>query len=145
MIFNLLNEQGAQKARERLEKLIERKSEAVTITEHKKRTLPQNALFHCWVGIVRNELGYSSFEECKRDIVRELLGQYIHYNVLRKRNEYTDYETSKLSSSQMGELLTLFKAWGAENGILLPSADEKGYYEMLDKFNNENGNDEESY
>ncbi len=134
MVFNLSTPQGVSLARRRFEQLVAKESPCVSIIERKKRTLPQNALLHSWIRILQNELGYSSYEECKRDVVRETFGQYIHYNQIKKRNEYTDYETHKLQKKDMTILLEQIKAWAMENHILLPSAGEKGYYEMLEEY-----------
>ncbi|OAV65586.1 hypothetical protein Barb6XT_02345 [Bacteroidales bacterium Barb6XT] len=40
-----------------------------------RRTLNQNALFHKWMTILAGEFGYTSMDDCKRDVKRKILGQ----------------------------------------------------------------------
>lgn len=84
MVYDLSTEKGVSMARQRLEQLIAKGNPSVSITAHKKRTLPQNALLHCWIRILQEEFGYTNYEECKRDVVRASYGQYVHYNHLTK-------------------------------------------------------------
>lgn len=130
MTFNLSS--GYQLAR--LHALIDeyaKECKRVEIREAKPhRSLSQNAIFHLWVSVVAESLGYESTEECKTDIKRHILGQHERVNRLTGEIELADYKTSEMNKEEMSNLLERMKAWAwHELEIKLPSPDEDGYRE----------------
>ena len=74
------------------------------------RSLRQNAIFHLWVRVIVDSVGYSSFEECKTDVKRYLLGQQERVN-------------------------RLMKTWALQDlGVTLPSPNENGYRECCEHY-----------
>ena len=68
MRFNLNNQQ--QKARDYLEKLIE-KGAKVELTEKKEsRTIDQNALYWLWLSAISQDIGYEKEEEKLKQYLR---------------------------------------------------------------------------
>lgn len=99
------------------------------------RSLRQNAIFHLWVRVIVDSVGYSSFEECKTDVKRYLLGQQERVNRLTGEIELTDYKTSEMSAGEMNNLLDKMKTWALQDlGVTLPSPNENGYRECCEHY-----------
>lgn len=115
------------------------KGRTVELTEKrgKRRTLDQNALFHLWVSVIADDLGYTDKEACKRDVKRTILGQKEDVNRLTGEVIQVDYKTSEMSTSELASFMDLMKAWAqTELGIYLPYWKDPGYEEMYQQYKN---------
>ena len=77
MIFNTAIDCERMKAEAYFRRLVAQRKD-IEVKERRgsgKRTLDQNALFHLWVSVIADELGYTDKEACKRDVKRTILGQ----------------------------------------------------------------------
>ena len=137
MKFNLSNKYELAKFKVYAEKLIG-KACIVELTEKQKnRTIGQNDLFHKWISVFADHIGEPSFEACKRDVKRYLLGQKIVTNVFTKKDQYEDYKTSEMSIEQLAKFMSKFKIWAqTEFGCYLPYFGDPGYEEMIEQYKN---------
>jgi hypothetical protein len=105
----------------------------ISIEKHrKKRSLPQNALFHLWVGVIADNCGFSSLEECKLLVKRHILGMRVIDNPISGDVERVDYSTSAMSESDMSAFMDKIKAWAQTDlGIYLPYVGDIGYEELV--------------
>ena len=102
-----------------------------------KRTLDQNNLFHLWVSVIADDLGYTDKEACKRDIKRTILGQKEDVNRLTGEVIQVDYRTSEMTVSELASFMDKMKAWvGTDLGIYLPYWKDPGYEEMYQMYKN---------
>ncbi len=96
----------------------------VSISEN-KRSLPQNALWHKWVGIIADHCGYS-FDDMKASIKDSVLGKKEYVNALTGEVCYCDHETRKLTVKQFSELMEATQMLAGKLEISLPSPDYYG-------------------
>ncbi|OAV76046.1 hypothetical protein Barb7_00280 [Bacteroidales bacterium Barb7] len=98
----------------------------LTITKEKsRRNLNQNALFHKWMTILADKFGYTSMDDCKRDVKRKILGQIEFENKFTGQTEMRDFETSNMKTKEMGEFMNKVSIWASsEYGITLPNPDD---------------------
>jgi len=110
-------------------------TEVFELKVYKRRNNDQNALLHAWIRVLQDHLGYTSFEDCKRDVVREILGQRNYRNPLNGLIEQTDYRTSEMEQSVMSDLMTKLKAWAQEElGCYLPYFKDAGFEELMNNY-----------
>lgn len=103
--------------------------------ETKKRTLNQNALFHLWVQVVADHVGYTSFENCKRDIKRTLIGTKEDVNQITGEIQQVDYRTSEMTTSELSSFMDKMKIWAESDlGCYLPYFGDPGYEEMVKEY-----------
>jgi hypothetical protein len=135
MFYDFSKEFDAERARVYLEKLIEKKDKAELTKKRPLRSPNQNALFHVWVAVFADHIGYESEARCKKDVKRELLGQREYVNRLTGETEKEDYETHLMDTKQMSGLMDRFKAWAlSEHGCYLPFYGDIGYEEMMSEY-----------
>jgi hypothetical protein len=135
MKFDGANRYDAQKARCYLEKLIEKGKKFELTEKLPNRTTSQNALFHVWIAVFADFVGYESREDCKRDVKRHLLGMEECVNHLTGEIEKRDYETHTMTTKQMGNLMDRFKTFALnEYGCYLPYAGDDGYSELMAQY-----------
>lgn len=92
--------------------------EEIVITIAKKRSLNQNALFHKWVSILSNDIGYD-FDTMKVWLVCKFFGckeEEIDGTIFT-----VPISTSKLNKKQFADGMTSLYAWATENGFNLPT------------------------
>lgn len=95
------------------------------------RNLEQNALFHLWMQVLSDELGYPSLEDVKRDVKRHILGINEVVNRLTGELTFEDYKTSKMTKRQMADFMQRIKIWAlTDMNIVLPYKHEPGYEQM---------------
>ena len=138
MNFDFTRPADVLRARTRLEYLIyhQRKAE-LTEKKDKPRTIPQNNLFHLWVSVVADELGYTDKEACKRDIKRTILGMKDDVNRLTGEVVKVDYKTSEMTEKELSSFMDKMKTWAATDlGIYLPYVGDPGYEEMYNEYKN---------
>jgi hypothetical protein len=109
---------------------------ALTISKLvKKRTISQNALFHTWISVIADAVGYTSNEDCKRDAKRHILGQKEVANRLTGAIEKEDYKTSEMSVADLQKFMDKMKVWAMQDfGIYLPYFGDVGYEEMINEY-----------
>lgn len=96
------------------------------------RNLKQNALFHLWMRVMADELGYPSLEDIKRDVKREILGTREVVNRITAEVQYEDYQTSALTMRQMADFMDKVKIWAlTELNVYLPYEGDDGYNELI--------------
>ena len=102
----------------------------------KKRSLSQNALFHMWVQVIAGYAGYTSFDNCKRDIKRAILGTKEEVDRFTGEIQQVDYKTSEMSTSELSSFMDKMKIWAqSELGCYLPYFGDPGYEEMASEYN----------
>lgn len=102
------------------------------------RNLEQNALFHLWMQVLADELGYLSLEDVKRDIKRQILGTKEVVNQITGELTFEDVKTSRMTMKQMATFMDKVKIWAlTEMNIYLPykKDDPSGYSQMYKQFN----------
>lgn len=139
MIYDLSREADVIKARVRFDYLVRNKKKVEIIERKAKpRSLSQNALFHAWVKVVADHVGYTDLEDCKRDVKRHLLGTTEETNRLTGEVITCDYRTSRMDSKEMSSFMDRMKAWAATDlGIYLPYFGDPGYEEMINAYGHE--------
>lgn len=137
MKFNLANEFDREKFKLRCNALYDKKC-SVELTEKKdNRTTDQNSLFHFWIKVFADEVGYLSFEDCKADIKKHLLGMRESINKVTKQTEMRQIDTHTLSVTEMSAFMDKFKIWAQNDyGCYLPYYGDAGYEEMINYYKN---------
>lgn len=139
MIFHTLNAFEREKAKVYFNRLVAQKKD-IEVKEKKrsdKRTLDQNNLFHLWVSVIADELGYTDKERCKRDVKRTILGQKEDVNRLTGEVIQVDYRTSEMTTAELASFMDKMKAWAQTDlGIYLPYWRDPGYEEMYQQYKN---------
>lgn len=101
--------------------------------ETNKRNLKQNNLFHLWMQVLGDELGYTSVEDVKRDVKRQILGTREVVNRLTGEITFEDFQTSTMTKKQMADFMNKVKIWSLQEfQVLLPYWEEEGYSEMVE-------------
>lgn len=108
------------------------------ITEKgKKRTLSQNALFHVWCQVLADHIGYTSIEECKYDVKKNLLGLKERVDKFSGEIVLCEYHTSEMSTAELSSFMDKMKIWAqTELGCYLPYWKDAGYDEMVKHYGN---------
>ena len=105
--------------------------------KRKRRTLPQNALFHVWCQVIADFVGYTSLDECKYDIKKNLLGLRERVDHLTGEIVKDEYHTSEMTVQELSSFMDRMKAWAATDlGIYLPYWKDPGYEEMIEMYKN---------
>lgn len=103
--------------------------------KRKQRTLNQNALFHLWIQVIADHAGYTSLEDCKRDVKRALLGMREDMNKITGETQMVDYQTSSMTTSELSSLMDKMKVWAQTDlGCYLPYFGDPGYEEMYQQY-----------
>lgn len=106
----------------RVEQLDTKKAWVVSVEEYRpKRSLDQNALYHKWVEIIRQELGYEH-DEMHQALMLELLpasGRKTYRDVNGEQRE--SRSSTKLNTKEFGEYLDAIERWAVQYvNIVLP-------------------------
>ena len=135
MIYTLSSTFDIERAKTYFAKLIE-KSAVIELCEvRRKRTINQNSLFHAWIKCFADHIGEISFEDCKRDVKRAILGMHCCTNRFTGVLQFDDYRTSQMDTKELSEFMNKFKVWAhTEYGCYLPSPDELGYDELINEY-----------
>lgn len=128
MVFDLSNPYDCERARMRLQSLIDKHAPSVELTERKQRSAPQNRYLHVCIGIVAMETG-NTLDYCKRNYFK------VHCNadlfVIDKYDEHMRRATRTLKSSrdlsteEMTTAINRFRNWAATEGWYIPSPEEE--------------------
>lgn len=134
-IFKSANTFEAERAKAYVLKLIAQKETFAIETKAKQRTPDQNALFHLWVKVIADEVGEPSFDRCKRDIKRTILGMKEGVNRFTGEVMVDDYKTSEMTVGELSSFMDRMKAWAqTELGCYLPYYKDPGYEEMVNEY-----------
>lgn len=134
-IFKSANTFEAERAKAYVLKLIDQKETFAIETKEELRTLAQNALFHLWVKVIADEVGEPSFDRCKRDIKRTILGVKEGVNRFTGEVMVDDYKTSEMSVGELASFMDRMKVWAqTELGCYLPYYKDPGYEEMVNEY-----------
>jgi len=135
MIYALSSKFDIERAKVYLNKLIDKGATVELCEVKKKRTLSQNALFHKWIHVFSEHIGEISFEYCKRDVKRTILGMRECVNRFTGEVQQIDYKTSQMTTSELSDFMTRFKTWAnVEFGCYLPNPGDAGYDELITNY-----------
>ena len=129
MLYNLSNPLDRERFAARANALLQ-KGSVVDLTEKTLRTYNQNSYLHLIIGAVAMEVGVA-LEYAKREYFKKLVNKDLF---IRKEHDRFSGEIEVVRSSasltieEMSTAIDRFRRWGAENGIYLPSPEDK---EML--------------
>lgn len=99
------------------------------------RNLDQNALFHVWMRVLADELGYASMEEAKTAIKQYILGNRMAADRPAGTRPGNEFSTSKMTKHQMAEFMAKVKIWALTDlNIALPYTNEEGYAQMMQHY-----------
>lgn len=135
MIFNTSNALERERARAYFDKLV-KDGKRVEVTEKKRhRTVSQNALFHLWIRVIADHVGYTDVESCKTDVKRTILGMKESVNKLTGEVQTIDYRTSDMTTKELSDFMDKLKTWAlSDMGIYLPYFGDPGYEEMINQY-----------
>lgn len=125
--YNLADELQRRQFSRRVITLLEKKTVA-ELGEKVFRSPNQNRYLHLLIGVVAMETG-NSLEDAKRVYFKEICNpDLFHRQHFDKLGNCIDHvrSTAELTKEEMTTAIDRFKRWGAQNGIYLPDADEKG-------------------
>ncbi len=106
------------------------------LSEEQMRTIRQNNTVHLWFSVFAEEIG-CTFDECKRDVKRKLLGRKPVINVITGETDWEDYKTSDMSVAELSSFMEKFKFWAQTDfGCYLPYYGDVGYEEMMREYRN---------
>lgn len=135
MHYDLQNALDRESFKARVNKLYQQGAKVELREVKQKRTLPQNAIFHLWIGVIADAIGEYDRESVKRDVKQLFLGTREEYNRFTGELIQVEAKTSKLTTEQMGDLLSRVQHWAIEElGVYLPSPDEAGFAEMQERY-----------
>jgi hypothetical protein len=99
------------------------------------RTNQQNRTLHLWLRVLADYFGYTSLEDCKRDIKREILGTTESVNRITGEITQEVQPTSKMSTKELSIFLDKLKTWAmTEHGVYLPMYTDAGYNELIQTY-----------
>ena len=135
MVFNTRNAFDRERAITYFNKIIKSGEFIEVSMKRKQRTLNQNALFHLWIQVIADHAGYTSLEDCKRDVKRALLGMREDMNKITGETQMVDYQTSSMITSELSSLMDKMKVWAQTDlGCYLPYFGDPGYEEMYQQY-----------
>lgn len=135
MVFNTRNAFDRERAITYFNKIIKSGEFIEVSMKRKQRTLNQNALFHLWIQVIADHAGYTSLEDCKRDVKRALLGMREDMNKITGETQMADYQTSSMTTSELSSLMDKMKVWAQTDlGCYLPYFGDPGYEEMYQQY-----------
>jgi hypothetical protein len=135
MVFNTRNVFDRERAITYFNKIIKSGEFIEVSMKRKQRTLNQNALFHLWIQVIADHAGYTSLEDCKRDVKRALLGMREDMSKITGETQMVDYQTSSMTTSELSSLMDKMKVWAQTDlGCYLPYFGDPGYEEMYQQY-----------
>lgn len=135
MVFNTRNAFDRERAITYFNKIIKSGEFIEVSMKRKQRTLNQNALFHLWIQVIADHAGYTSLEDCKRDVKRALLGMREDTNRITGERQKVDYQTSAMTTSELSSLMDKMKVWAQTDLVCyLPYFGDPGYEEMYQQY-----------
>lgn len=115
----------APKVRERvlehIRALADSKRWRVTVVRYQKRTIPQNALFHKWVGAIAEDTGNDN--EATKDALKMM---FLPPRIIDMGGQLVEVRrsTAALNVDEMTLFMKRVQGWAASEGIALPQPEE---------------------
>jgi hypothetical protein len=135
MILDLSKQFDIERAKTYFNKLIEKRVKIELCEKREKRTINQNSLCHLWYRVFADHIGELSYENCKRDVKRYLLGTIERVNRFTGEVMFEDYRTSAMDTKELSEFMNKFKIFAqTEFGCYLPYFDDVGYEELIEMY-----------
>lgn len=103
------------------------KGAVVELTEKAFRTPNQNRYLHLLLGIVAMETG-NRLEDVKREYFKRLINPniFMRYRTDTRGIDIAVYRSiTVVSKQELSTAIDRFRMWGAENGIYMPSPDDR--------------------
>lgn len=135
MVFNGKDGEDAEKARERLEKLI-RDGKRFELKEIRPSlTNQQNKTVHMWFGCFADFTGEEDRARVKQDVITHLVGTVPYYSTITGRMEEEVPHISGMGKQQLSDFMERFKVWAwDEYKCYLPYYGDAGYDELCKKY-----------
>ena len=100
-----------------------------------KRSLQASALFHVWIKAFADHIGEVSYESCKTDVKRHILGVKERESKITGKVTIEDYKTSEMTTAELADFMSKFKAWAlCVFDCRLPFWKEQGYEQMIELY-----------
>lgn len=135
MIYDLSNEIDKQRSDTRYKQL-RAKGKRIELTDKQNRTLSQNSYLHliiCWFAIeTGNTIDYVKREYYKKVCNAELYIKEKEDELLHKKVKYLCSST-ELNTSDMTTSIERFRNWSSENGIHLPSPEDREFLNYIEQ------------
>lgn len=131
MIYDLRNPIDRQKATDKFQKLLDDK-DVIELKKKMNRTPKQNNYLHLILTWFSLEYG-CSLDYAKKNYYKELSKDiYVVKKVVKSGREIDDLRSSAdLDSAEMTITIDRFRNWSGQNGIYLPSPDEKEFLKEI--------------
>ena len=128
MLFDLSNPYDCERAKTRLQSLIDKHSPSVELTERKQRSDPQNRYLHVCIGIVAMETG-NTMDYVKRYYFKANYNADLfvtgRYDTRLQQNVRTLKSSRDLSTEDMTTAIERFRNWAATEGWYIPTPEEE--------------------
>lgn len=126
MLYDGANPYDAEKALDKVKRLIAEKCKFQIVREAVKRTLAQNSYYHLIVRYWASQYGCSE-QEAELDYFKRVCNPTLFYTgECYKDGSRKMRSTSELSSAEMSMAIERFRNWSASvAGIYIPSPDER--------------------
>ena len=128
MLFDLSNPYDCERAKVRLQSLIDKHSPSVELTERKQRSDPQNRYLHVCIGIVAIETG-NTMDYVKRYYFMAHWNADLfvteRYDTRLQQNVRTLKSSRDLSTEDMATAIERFRNWAATEGWYIPTPEEE--------------------
>lgn len=128
MLFDLSNPYDCERAKTRLQSLIDKHSPSVELTERKQRSDPQNRYLHVCIGIVAMETG-NTMDYVKRCYFKAHCNADLfvtgRYDTRLQQNVRTLKSSRDLSTEDMTTAIERFRNWAATEGWYIPTPEEE--------------------
>lgn len=128
MLFDLSNPYDCERAKTRLQSLIDKHSPSVEITEKTYRSGQQNKYMHVCIGIVAMETG-NTIDYVKRYYFKAYCNPQLflarHYDTHLRREVVTVKSSRDLTTEEMNTAIERFRNWAATEGWYIPTPEEE--------------------
>ena len=100
-----------------------------------KRSLYASALFHVWIKVFADHIGEVSYESCKTDVKRHILGTKERVSTITGKVEFEDYKTSEMTAAELASFMEKFKIWAKDEfECVLPYWKDAEYEQMIELY-----------
>ena len=100
-----------------------------------RRNNDQNALFHAWIKVFADHIGEVSYEACKTDVKRHILGVKERESKITGKATIEDYKTSEMTTAELASFMEKFKVWAKDEfGCILPYWKDAEYEQMIEQY-----------
>ncbi len=128
MLYDFTSPYDCERAKARLQSLIDKQAQRIEITERRQRTDPQNRYLHVCIGIVAMETG-NTLEYAKQQYFKLLVNPDIfieeHYDKVIGKTTRHLISSASVSKEDMTTAITRFRNWASRLGLYIPSPEEE--------------------